>query len=133
MRIYSKTPLSWPLVLHITQAVRLYPGQWQNYYFYRVKLKTPTLLLQTYSPIELLQDNTPFYCYHRYNRDQYLENLGNKLALTYITHIKHIHTKKYIYIPKSLEINDILIVKNNLNTIAPSIYLPSLFNTHSIV
>lgn len=129
MRIYSKTLLSWPTSIHVAQAARLYPGRWQNYYFYRVTLRDPNLVLHTYSPLELLQENSPFYCYDRYNRDTQLEKPDNELILTTLQSIAPTFTKKYIYIPKLLEKNDIIVVRSDINKGLPSIYLPSLFKT----
>lgn len=128
MRIYSKTPLSWPIVLHVAQAARLYPGRWQNYYFYRVKIREPTLILQTYSPLELLQENSHFYCYDRYNRDKQLEKLGNELTMTYIENSPPF-TENYTYVPKPLTNNDILVIRSDFTTGVPGINLHRLFTT----
>ncbi len=126
MRIYSKAPLSWPLSGTLYHLAHLYPGQWQNYHLYRVTLTIPTLILHTYSPIELLQENSSFYCYERFNRNNYLENFGNELVLTHIQN-NNTFTKKYIYIPKTLYTNDILVVQSDTYKGYPSINLSSLF------
>ena len=129
MRIYSKTLLSWPLVIHISQATRLYPGRWQNYYFYRVKMREPTLILQTYSPLELLQENSPFYCYDHYNRDKCLEKLGNELTMTHIENSSPTFTENYTYVPKPLITDDILVIRSDTTFGFPSMYSPRLFMT----
>jgi hypothetical protein len=115
MRIYSNTLLSWPLICHLNQSARLYPGQWQNYYFYRVKLRKPALVLHSYSPIELLQENSLFYCYERYNRNKKIEDVDNELVLTHIENYKQKCIKTYTYIPKLLNVNDIMIVQSDID------------------
>jgi hypothetical protein len=127
MRIYSKTLLSWPLVIHISQAARLYPGQWQNYYLYRITNRYPNVKLKTYSPIKYLQENSSFFCYDKYNCIKEVEKDSNELSLICNSLNKSIN-KQYIYIPKSANVDDILVVyKDNLGF--PSLYIPSLFKS----
>jgi hypothetical protein len=92
-------------------------------------MREPTLLLQTYSPLELLQENSPFYCYDRYNRDKRLETLGNELTMTHIENSPPTFTENYTYVPKPLTNDDILIVRTDYTVGFPSINLPRLFTT----
>jgi hypothetical protein len=124
MRIYSNILLSWPQVLHVAQAARLYPGRWQNYYFYRIKYTDPTLVLKTYSPIELLQENSKYYCYDRYNRDQQLEKFGNELKMVHIHNNQPTFSESYVYTPKNIDINDILVIQSDIPSGLPSLYNP---------
>jgi hypothetical protein len=110
MRIYSKTLLTWPLTIHVSQAARIYPGKWHNYSFYLVKLTHPTIILHSYSPLEFLEENSPFYCYERYYRNESLELFGNKKVLASIQNNKYSSTENYIYVPKNIAINDIIAV-----------------------
>ena len=80
MRLYSNTILSWPQVIRLVQSTRLYPGQWLNYYCYRIDNIAP-LSLTTYSPIELLQKNSLYYCYYNYHRDKQAEAFDNRFKI----------------------------------------------------
>lgn len=126
MRIYSKTLLSWPLVIHISQAARLYPGRWHNYYLYRITNRYPIVTLKTYSPIEFLQENSSFFCYNEYQYIKKIEKCDNELSLLNSPSDES-STKETIYIPKSADINDILVVYKN-NQGFPSLYIPQLFS-----
>jgi hypothetical protein len=127
MRIYSNTLLSWPTALHVTQTARIYPGRWLNYYSYKISNIEP-LVLTTHSPIELLQENCKYYCYDKYYRDCRPEVFGNTLEKINISN-QHTEFGKetWAYIPKVADINDIIIIKSNINNGTPSIYTPSLF------
>lgn len=127
MRIYCNTLLSLPQVFYIYQAAKLYPGRWQNYYFYHIKCINPTLVLKTYSPIELLQENSKYYCYDHYNRDERLEIFGNCIKMVHIHNSKPTFSESYVYAPKTIDINDILVIQSNINSGLPSL---NSFNTH---
>ena len=127
MRIYSNTLISWPHGLHLFQAARLYPGRWHNYYLYRVKQINPLEII-TYSPINILQENRQYYCYDRFYRDLRPEKFGNSLELVSVNNkIIPFDDKLCIYIPKQIEINDIIAVNHNYPIERPSI------NYHSVV
>jgi hypothetical protein len=101
MKLYSSTLISWPKILHISQAARLYPGRWQNNYIYRIDGVEP-LELTTYSPIGLLQENRKFYCYDRYNRDKRFETLGASYSFGDFS----------LYIPEFAQKGDVVIIKD---------------------
>lgn len=124
MKIYSNTILSWPQTIHAFQAARLYPGRWQNYYFYRINERQP-LILTTYSPIELLQENSKYYCYDKYSRDKRLEDYGNSFEIVSTANMKSkISRETWVHIPKMSEPNDILVIRNTDITGHPSIHYP---------
>jgi hypothetical protein len=111
MRIYSNTLLTWPSPLYIFQASRIYNTQWFNYYFYKIDNIKP-LHITTNSPIELLQHNYQYYCYDKYYRHKRLEQYDNTLELINI-HNRHSLRKLWIYIPKMVEMNDIIVLHLN--------------------
>jgi hypothetical protein len=122
MRIYSNTLLSWPIALHISQTSRIYPGKWFNYHYYKISNIHP-LIINTYSPIELLQENCKYYCYNKYYRDKRSEIFHNTFKIVNNFNQKSDFGKEtWIYIPKIIEINDIIVIKKNKT---PNIY-PSL-------
>jgi hypothetical protein len=129
MRIYSNTLLSWPQIIHVFQAARLHPGKWLNYHFYKIKTRKP-LILTTYSPIELLQENNQYYCYDRYYRDTLLENCKNCFEPVSIPNNDfNLGEETWCYIPKFAESTDIIVVRNDITNGFPSIHSPSLFRT----
>ena len=110
MRIYSNTLLSWPQVLHVFQAARLYPGQWHQYYFYKIKCVDP-LVLTTNSPLELLQENCQYYCYDRYYRDPRLEPYGNSFTMLHLAGKKpDFGIETWGNVPKTVTRGDIIAV-----------------------
>lgn len=133
MRLYSNTILSWPSALHAFQASRLYPGRWHHYYFYKIQDINP-LVLTTYSPIDLLQENCQYYCYDKYYRDKRLEQYGNTLVAANIHNQQSTFGKEtWIHIPKCAEVNDVIAIRNNNVTGLPSINFKSPFNFPSPV
>ena len=126
MRIYSNTFLAWPQILHLSQLARLYPGRWQNYYMYRI-IHNDQLMLKTYSPVELLQENRHYYCYNNcynnYYRYTRLETTGNKYQNSIINN----NLETWVYIPKFAEDNDIIVIKSDITpTGAISSNVPTL-------
>ncbi len=109
MRIYSNTFLAWPQVIHLSHQARLYPGRWQNYYMYRVRQCDP-LMLKTYSPVELLQENRYYYCFNHFHRYTRLERAGNKCENSIVNN----NLETWIYIPKYAEPDDIIVVKSDI-------------------
>ena len=125
MRIYSNTHLSWPQVIHVFQIARLYPGRWQNYYFYKINHVQP-YILTTNSPLELLQENCKYYCYDRYLRDKRLEEYGNRFEMLSIANKEpEFGVETWGYLPKVSCANDIIVVRNDSVTGLPSIYWPA--------
>jgi hypothetical protein len=102
MRIFSNIALTWPQVLHVSQAARVHPGCWKNYYFYRIQSRNPTTIL-TYSPIIHLQMNSPYYCYDKYLRDKSRESVGCEM-------VSINNQLLWINIPKSAQENDIIAI-----------------------
>lgn len=125
MRIYSNTLLSWPQVLHVSQATRLYTGKWLNYNFYKIHNTRP-LIITTNSPIEHLEENWKYYCYNRYYRDEEFEHYGNTLEPCTIINKNKTNdkfcTEIPIYIPKLAGYNDIIVFYNDLEKEFPRWY-----------
>lgn len=111
MRIYSNIPLSWPSIVHIFYTARVYPGHWQNNYYYRIIRAEHPIMIQSECPIWPLKVNHRYYCYDILYRNKEPERFGNKL-----TPIK----RDYIYLPKYISDNDIISI--NINTV-PEIIL----------
>jgi hypothetical protein len=112
MRIFSNIPLSWPQVLHVSQAARLSPGRWHNYYLYKLTHVRPHILT-TNSPLELLRENCQYYCYDKYHRDQRLEQFGNEFTMISINGKKaDFGIETWGYIPKTVEPNDIISISS---------------------
>jgi hypothetical protein len=111
MRLYSNTILTWPQVVHAFQIARLYPGNWNNYYFYRIKRVQP-LILHTNSPVGLLQENYQYYCYTNYLRDKKLEMIGNKRNSVTVQNQEMDYNETFIYVPKSLGVDDVIVLHN---------------------
>lgn len=127
MRIYSSTYLTWPGILHLTQAARLYPGRWHNYYLYRIKSHEPIKII-TYSPVSLLQQNRYYYCYDRFARDTHSEKVGNSWEMASINE-HHIPSPEevWIHIPKCAEPNDIIAIHTEQISGHPNISYTTLF------
>lgn len=104
MKIFSSKLLSWPQVLHLYQAGRLYPGQWQNYYFYQVLIRKP-LSIYTHCPLSLLQENRPYFCYNKFHRDKGLEWQNNEFMS-----VNNYGVQNTIFYPATIENDDILVV-----------------------
>jgi hypothetical protein len=107
MRIFSNILLSWPQVLHVSNAARLYPGRWQNYYIYRIMQRDPAEII-SYSPIRLLQENREFYCYDRLHRDTQSEALGTESEMVTVNNTPP--TELWITIPKAAKKNDVIAI-----------------------
>lgn len=118
MRIFSNIFLSWPHVLHISHASRLYPGRWQNYYFYRISARNPTEIF-TYSPIMLLRENREYYCYDHYYRDTSPEKLGNITEMTTINNKPA--SELWVTIPKACKANDVIVIHDVSNRANPNV------------
>jgi hypothetical protein len=113
MRLFSNTKLSWPQTLHLFQAARLYPGRWQNYYLYRIEIIEP-VCLTTHSPIELLQENSKYYCYDKYSRDKRPEKFGNNFRLISVLNKEpKFGIENWGHIPKVAEPYDIIAIQND--------------------
>lgn len=126
MRIYSNTLLSWPQVIHVFQAARLYPGRWYHYYFYKINHVQP-YVLTTNSPIELLQENCQYYCYDKYYRDERLEKYGNYFEMISVANKEpEFGIETWGYIPKVAAANDIIVIRNDFAKGYPSIVSPSI-------
>ena len=127
MRIFSNIPLSWPQVLHVSQAARLSPGRWHNYYLYKLTHIRPHILT-TNSPLELLQENCLYYCYDKYHRDQRLEQFGNEFTMISINGKEpELGIETWGYIPKTAEPNDIISIRSFNHTGYPSFnYSPAV-------
>jgi hypothetical protein len=110
MRIFSNIILTWTQVIHVSQAARLYPGKWHNYYFYRIASRNPTRII-TYSPVYLLQKNKQYYCYNRLCHDPRAEKQGNATELVSVNNLHHSLTEElYATIPKIAQSNDIIAI-----------------------
>lgn len=110
MRIHSNTLLSWPQILHVSQAARLSRNSWLNYHFYKIQ-KTRPLIITTNSPIEYLEENCQYYLYENYYHNSEL-NYGNTYEhCSYIN--KNKLTEAWIYIPKNTQYNDIIVLQHN--------------------
>lgn len=121
MRIFSNIPLSWPQVIHVSQATRIYPGRWQNYYFFRIYSRKPTQII-TYSPINLLQMNIQYYCYDNFYRDKRPEELGNSWEMITLNNkAPPFPEQLWINIPKACDTNDIIAIKTTEYIGEPSI------------
>lgn len=126
MRIYSNTNLSWPQTLHIFQVARLYPQKWLHYNFYKIK-QTQPLIISTNSPIELLENNYQYYCYDKYYRDKRLEKYRNTYELcSIINKTPEFNLESYIYIPKTIIRNDMIVIENSNNITGNIPYNPIL-------
>ena len=109
MRIFSNTHLYWSHVQLLKCIARHHPGYAMGMYLYRIQdirqtAQRPYAQLETYSPLEVLQQSRPYYCYH---------SLGFQRS-------KHFTcTSRYwLTLPGSKEI---------------SIYLPSSVTHHDVV
>ncbi len=118
MKLYSSTLLTWPQVLHLFQAGRLYPGRWQNYYFYKV-LKVDPLLLYTHSPLSHLMENRQYYCYNKYHRVP-REEQGNKFVVTQMNEVQ-----KDVWFPVTAQAEDLLVVHDSNLSGFPQITFPN--------
>jgi hypothetical protein len=111
MRVYSNTLLGWPQSLHIVQIARLYLGPWQHYHYYRINSTSP-LILTTNSPIEPLQENCHYYCYNSY-LSMNPELINNSFKRIWMINNKtHIKSQPWVYIPKDIEPNDIIVIQD---------------------
>ncbi len=133
MRIYSNTLLSWPQAIYVFQTARLYPGRWRKYYYYRIDNIAP-LSLTTYSPIELLQENCQYYCYHNYHRDKQAEAFNNTFKIISILNNKpQFGRKSWVYIPKVAEPCDIIVIRDDITFDIPNRRISPLFTQPLLV
>lgn len=133
MRLYSNTILSWPSALHAFQAARLYPGRWHHYYLYKIQHINP-LVLTTYSPIELLQENCQYYCYDKYYRDKRLEQYGNTFEMVSIANQEPDFGKEtWVHIPKVAGATDVIVIRNDTAVGFPSATFNDFFKHPSPV
>ena len=111
MYIYSNKLLSWPQVLHVAHAATIYPGRWNNnYYFFRIKMRHPTQII-TYSPISLLDKGRYYYCYDRFYRNRGPEKVGNISESVDMYDLKtRSCQEKVISIPRDISSNDIILI-----------------------
>jgi hypothetical protein len=117
MKLYSNIILSWPQMLHLSQRARIYSGKWNDYYFYKI-LQINPIIIHTYSPIELLQENIDYYCYNKYQRFKHLEEFGNKVEIITINDNKINSNKFYAYLPRTAVTNDVILIHMD-NAISP--------------
>lgn len=108
MRLYSCSQLSWPEVIHVSQAASLYPKLIRNLNFYKIKQINP-LIIKSDSPIELLQYNRNYYCYNNYYRDKRIEAFGNLFEVI----LNHNNKNTFVFIPKYTQKNDVIVVNND--------------------
>lgn len=121
MRVYSNTHLIWPQLIHITQAARLYPGQWFNYHFFKVNDINPLKLI-SYSPISLLQENRQYYCYDKFY-NKYLHKIQNSYDMATVINQKPADNVTSIYFPNCVSPCDIIVIyDNNINNKIPIIH-----------
>ena len=92
MRIYSNKLLSWPQIIHVTHAARLYSGVWCNYNFYTIKSIDP-LEISTWAPLQLLEKDRYYYCYESFY-DYYIEERETP-SCYYYCYIKKSKSKTY--------------------------------------
>ena len=130
MRLYSNTLLSWPQSLHLFQVARLYPGRWQNYYFYKINRVEP-YVLTTYSPIEFLQENCKYYCYDKYYRDKRLEDYGNRFEMISLDNKEpEFGVETWGYLPKVAGATDMIVIRNDTAAPGyPSVIAPPFIST----
>ena len=126
MRIHSNTLLSLPHIIHAFRAAYKNPGRWGNLYVFHIEHTKP-LVLTTYSPIKLLQENIKYYCYDDFYRNKHLEKIGNIYEPVYTDGGK----KTYINIPKCSAVNDIIIIRNDNPSDNPSAIVPSWLKFYS--
>jgi hypothetical protein len=106
MRIFSNIVLNWPQLLHVNQVSRLYSGKLGDYQIFRVSMIEP-LKINSYSPLNLLEENRPYFCYHNFLRDRTTNN-QNKHVL-----INDSHRTYFIYVPETVGFNDIIIIHSD--------------------
>jgi hypothetical protein len=106
MRIFSNIVLSRPHLLHINQVARFHPGKWNNYHIFRISMVEPLKII-TYSPLNLLEDNRQYFCYHNFLRDRTTNN-QNKHVL-----MNESSNKYFIYVPETVGFNDVIIIHSD--------------------
>ena len=115
MRIHSNIILPWPQVLQAFNSSRIYNGQWGHFNFFRITSTFP-FDIHSYSSINLLETNRPYYLYNNYFRDKTLEKYGNtmKRVTIYDPATKNVEMTD-IWIPKISNIGDVILVHTNNN------------------
>ncbi len=91
---------------------------------YRVRQYNP-LMIKTYSPIELLQENRHYYCFNHFHRYTRLERAGNKCENSIINN----NLETWVYIPKYAEKGDIIVIKTDntpIGALSYSFKVPTL-------
>ncbi len=105
MRIYSNKLLSWPQIIHVSQAARLHSGKWLKYYFYNIQSVKP-LEIHTHSPLQLLAENRYYYCY-----DNNVRSIEKELSGNYIIFLDT--ELRTIYYPVALKSGDFMVIQDD--------------------
>lgn len=122
MRIFSNTYLHWSEVQLLKCVTRYYPGHIMNLYLFRIQHIRPITLLETHSPLEILESDRPYYCYH---------TLGFRRTKTFARNTMyevHLPVKGHlrIYLPSSASEQDILAVRDTSRPKPVEIFLPGM-------
>lgn len=107
MRIYSNKLLSLPHILHTLHINHKVSKRLDNLHIFHVKHVQPIMVING-SPLDLLCENRKYYCYDNFYRNKYIEKLGNSFEI-----ISKDIDNIPIYIPSSINLNDVILIHNN--------------------
>jgi len=124
MRFFSNTNLHWSQVQLLTCVARRYPGYAMGMYLYRIQdvrqtVLRPSAQLETYAPLEVLQQCRPYYCYHRLG-------FWRSKHFTATTRYWVDNGEREIYLPSSATYQDIIAVQDLHHPRPLEIFLPGL-------
>ncbi len=127
MRIFSNTHLHWSDIQLLKCVARRYPGYALGMYLYRIQdlqhtSPRPVAQLETYAPLEVLEQNRPYYCYH---------SLGFRRGKQFTSTSRYWVTlpgnkESEIYLPSSVTHHDILAVQDVHHPRPQEVFLPGL-------
>jgi hypothetical protein len=122
MRVFSNTHLHWSEVQILKCVTRYYPGHIMNLYLFRIQRIAPTTSVETHSPLEILEMNRPYYCYH---------TLGFRRTKTFARNTMYevdlpTRGQYRIHLPSSARENDILAVRDTSRPKPVEIFLPGM-------
>ena len=112
MHIFSNTHLHWSQVQLLTCVARRYPGYAMGMYLYRIQelrhtTSRPSAQLETYAPLEVLQQCRPYYCYHSLGFRR-----GKHVTSTSRYWVTMANGESEIYLPSSATYQDVVAVQD---------------------
>lgn len=123
MRIFSNTHLHWGEVQLLKCVARRYPGYAMGMYLYRIQdlrrgIPHFSASVDTHAPLDVLQENRPYYCYH----------MGKHFTTNarYWVSLRQEECNYEIYLPSSVTCKDVIAVQDRNRARPQEVFLGGL-------